>query len=356
MKRALVLGGGGARGAFQVGMLEELIVQQKLDFQIIRGVSVGALNAAFLAQASTAGNSQEALAEKVQELKEIWLTEISGNKSVFKRRLGYLGVVLGKNSLYSLEPLRNLIERRLSLEALRTSGRNFAVGTCSLVSGRYAEWRPDHPRFVDKLVASASIPVVFPFVDFPEEQHVLVDGGVRNITPLSTTLREKPDETYVLLTSRVIRTDRQLPDSAVEEFDYQFWQDNRLGTRVSGVDVLERIIEILSDEIYLEDIRAALQWNRLADLVQEVEKALEKIAKIPLPLSRAVEALRAYLDRLMRRFIHIYVLAPRRWFNEDAEPGKKNLATDFDPVLIEKAIEHGREVARQRDKWVWPPV
>ncbi|MBI3469491.1 MAG: patatin-like phospholipase family protein, partial [Planctomycetes bacterium] len=61
MKRALVLAGGGARGAYQVGMLQELVVNQGLDFTIIRGVSVGALNAAFLAQAPTKPNSLAAL-------------------------------------------------------------------------------------------------------------------------------------------------------------------------------------------------------------------------------------------------------------------------------------------------------
>ena len=40
MARALVLGGGGARGAFQVGMLLELVGTKQLDFTILRGVSV----------------------------------------------------------------------------------------------------------------------------------------------------------------------------------------------------------------------------------------------------------------------------------------------------------------------------
>ena len=51
MNRALILGGGGARGAYQVGMLDVLVNELELDFQIMRGVSIGALNAAFLAQA-----------------------------------------------------------------------------------------------------------------------------------------------------------------------------------------------------------------------------------------------------------------------------------------------------------------
>ena len=50
-RRALVLSGGGAKGSFQIGAMEELILNRGLDFEILCGVSVGALNASFLAQA-----------------------------------------------------------------------------------------------------------------------------------------------------------------------------------------------------------------------------------------------------------------------------------------------------------------
>ena len=46
---ALVMSGGGARGAFELGVLDYLIRDKGLDFQVITGVSVGALNAAMFA-------------------------------------------------------------------------------------------------------------------------------------------------------------------------------------------------------------------------------------------------------------------------------------------------------------------
>ncbi len=177
MTRALVLAGGGARGAYQAGMLQELVVNKELDFQILRGVSVGALNAAFLAQASTQGNSLSNLKKKVESLYNLWRYEIKGNHSVYAERGGFAGIVVGKDSLYSLEPLRALIEKHVNLEYLRNSGRDFRVGTVSLVSARYNECGPDDPYFMDKLIASASIPVVFPYVDLKSAKDVLVDGG-----------------------------------------------------------------------------------------------------------------------------------------------------------------------------------
>ena len=189
MNRALVLSGGGARGAFQVGMLRELVINQGLDFQIIRGVSVGSLNAAFLAQAPTGADSQAELAKKVGELLNLWQNEITGNHSIYADRTGFPGLVVGADSLYSLKPLRSLVENNLSIDAIKSSGRDFAVGTVSLVSGRYEEWRAGDDAFFERFIASSSIPVVFPYVDIPDKDDVLVDGGVRNVTPLTSAFR-----------------------------------------------------------------------------------------------------------------------------------------------------------------------
>ena len=71
MKRALVLAGGGARGSYQVGMLRELVLSQGLDCQVIRGMSVGALNAAFLVQAPSQGDFLANLKRKAQGLTEL---------------------------------------------------------------------------------------------------------------------------------------------------------------------------------------------------------------------------------------------------------------------------------------------
>ncbi len=337
MKRALVLGGGGARGAFQVGMLEELVLHRGLDFQILRGVSVGALNAAFLAQAPTADDSLANLQAKVRELSALWRQEIEGNHSVYGHRAGgFAALAAGADSLYTVEPLKKLIERHLDLEALRRSGRDFAVGTVSLVSGRYQEWRPEDPQFLDKLVASTAIPVVFPYVDTGKD--VLVDGGVRDITPLGSAFATDAEEIYVLLTSRVEpNPDGTLPTSTVPEHTYRQWSDNWLGTKVGALDVLKRVVEILTDEIYLGDIRGALEWNRI---VAAAEHALEGLRGAR--RQRLEEALAA----IGKRFVPLKVLAPREWYGSD------NSSTTFDPALIARAIAHGRQVAAHHDLWL----
>jgi NTE family protein len=356
VKRALVLSGGGARGAFQVGMLRELVINRGLDFQVIRGVSVGSLNAAYLAQASTQGDSLANLAQQVERLEAVWRDEIQGNSSVYKKRWGVAGVALGADSLYSLGPLRALIEKSVDVEAIKTSGRDFAVGTVSLISGRYGEWSADAEHFLERLVASSSIPVIFPLVRLEREQEVLVDGGVRNITPLSSAFRAQPDELYVLLASRMVREGNSMPDSAAEAHPYQQWEDNWLGTRVSAIDVLKRTVDLLSDEAYLDDLRTALRWNRVIECVEQVIEAGTGDEARSAAVSEAADRCQTVLKDVRKRRVQIFVIAPRQWFNEEAREGERNSAVDFNPELIRRAIQHGQQVAADPHLWLWPPT
>lgn len=341
MKRALVLAGGGARGAFQVGMLQTLVKNKGLDFTIIRGVSVGALNAAILAKAKTDGDSLANLGNAVDELSALWTQEITENKSIYKERTGgYPGLALGADSLYSVEPLKRLIERHVDLDALKGSGRDFKVGTVSLVTGFYGEWDAGASNFLQKLLASTAIPVVFPYVDITSEQDVLVDGGTRNISPLSSAFKTEPNEIYVLLTSRIVPENGELPESTVLANRYEQWVDN-WGSKVSGIDVLERAVEILVDEIYLDDLRGAMDWNKVIRSISQAQVDAPDHIK---PLFNGIDAV---LKSVKKRDVMLHVIGPQKLY------GEKNSALDFSPDQIRRAIEHGREVASDPSLWVW---
>lgn len=339
-KRALVLGGGGARGSYQVGMLEHLVRELGLDFQIIRGVSVGALNAAYLAQASVEGDSLENLKRQIVKLKELWTKRIDGNSSVYKNRAGtYAGLLAGADSLFSLEPLKKLIKSDLDMTRLKESGRDFKVGYASLVSGKYFEARADADHFFEKLVASATIPVVFPHIELDGD--ALVDGGVRNITPLNSAFSGKPDEIYVLLTSKTIFTNNAMPSNGVVPHNEAQWKDNFLGTKVNGFDVLERTLDIVTDEVYLDDIRNVITWNQVAKAVGDADKtATTAEAKAAIDIVKGAPAI------AKKRYVKLFVLAPQEWY------GDENKSTEFSPKLIAHAIEHGKEVAKNPKLWL----
>ena len=67
-RRALVMSGGGAKGAFELGAIDYLVNDLKLDFDVISGVSTGSLNAAMLAQ----GRGYEGLKAQLRDLKREW--------------------------------------------------------------------------------------------------------------------------------------------------------------------------------------------------------------------------------------------------------------------------------------------
>ncbi len=350
MKRALLLAGGGARGAYQVGMLRKLVLEQGLDFDIIRGVSVGALNGAFLAEAPTGAGSIDNLKAQVQKLTELWREEIRGNDSIYTKRFGgFAAFAVGADSLFKLGPLKKLINKHISVSELQASGRNFAVGTVSLVTGKYERFEPTAPNFLTKLLASASIPVVFPQVEIESEEKVLVDGGVRNISPVGGCLVEEPDEIWVLLTSKLIRKGRELPSSAAPENEFDDWDDSAFGTKVSGLDVLARTVELLTDEIYLDDLRGVIHSSTLRRKFRDLHESLDPSALSP-EIAAKLDAVQKCLDSHQRKPVDVKIIAPREFYGDD------NSAIEFDPDLIEQAIHHGECVAGDENCWVWPPV
>ncbi len=109
---------------------------------------------------------------------------------------------------------------------------------------------------------------------------------------------------------------------------------------MGGVDVLKRTVEILSDEIYLDDLRGALSWNSVLKSIHEVVAAARK-GKLGPAMKKALERLQQSTGK---KRVSLYVLAPRQWF------GTTNSATEFSPALITEAIEHGYQVAADREK------
>src|SRR5207245_6901878 len=59
-RRALVLSGGGSKGAFEVGVLQRLMGDERADYDLLCGTSVGAINAAYIAQ-TPLGQPREAI-------------------------------------------------------------------------------------------------------------------------------------------------------------------------------------------------------------------------------------------------------------------------------------------------------
>jgi NTE family protein len=204
MRRALVLPGGGAKGSWQVGACEHLIAERGYWFDVVTGVSAGAVNAATLAQA----RDQDQLSAELEHLRAVWLS-LRGNYDVYRRRwLGALGTLLARQaSLYQAGPLREVLERHIDPSRVAASPITLRVGYVDLLSGVYRTAGNDHPTLVDAVLASCALPLVFPPVPLHNGAELAVDGGLRGGTPLADALRAlaeapgsgaEPDEVWVV--------------------------------------------------------------------------------------------------------------------------------------------------------------
>src|SRR6266536_1134910 len=175
--RALVLSGGGSRGAFEVGVADYLINDLGLDFQVIAGVSTGSLNAVMLAQ----GRGPDGLRAQLAALKDPWFGVKSSDDVYTTRFFGKVLAFVLKDSIYSSKPVRQKIWQQVAPERLRGSGRELRIGAVGLESGAYHAIDQRNPEVREWALASASMPLFFPPVRIGDEAAVY--GGMRSGTP-----------------------------------------------------------------------------------------------------------------------------------------------------------------------------
>jgi predicted acylesterase/phospholipase RssA len=208
MRNALVLSGGGAWGSWQVGACEHLVLERGLWFDVITGVSVGAINGATLAH----GHDHGGLQSHFRRLRDWWFS-VTGNHNVYLRRpFAALGMAFGRwNSLFDVTPLREeVLGKEIDPVQVAASPVQLRVGYVDLRTRRYRTAGNDHPRLREALLASATIPLVFPPTRL-ETGEVGVDGGLHHAAPLDDALEalselppeaEPPNIWVILLSPR----------------------------------------------------------------------------------------------------------------------------------------------------------
>lgn len=187
MTTAFVLSGGGSLGAVQVGMLLALS-DRRITPDLLVGTSVGALNAAYLGgDPGPAG---------VRRLAEVW--ERLRRADVFPTPgTAALAALAGRGDhLVSSSPLRRLIESNLPYDQLEHATLPVTVVATEVTTG-YEVVLSSGPA-TDAVLASASLPGVFPPVRLGD--HLLMDGGVVNNTPISVARSLGADRIVVVPT------------------------------------------------------------------------------------------------------------------------------------------------------------
>ena len=212
---ALVLSGGGARGAYQVGVLKAIAEWLPEDapcpFEVLVGTSAGALNAAAI------GARAHSLREAVESLEEVWsnfrVEQVmqAGSLTMLRSGLHWMVSLLSAGwiakpprSLFDTSPLHRLLARVVPLDQIPAqiaAGRlhALAVATTSYTTGQAVafydgtddiqDWhrvrRAGRRRRIDLdvLMASAAIPFIFPASSIDGNHYG--DGAMRQLAPLS---------------------------------------------------------------------------------------------------------------------------------------------------------------------------
>lgn len=227
-RTAIVLPGGGARSAYQVGVLKALASGTPrgapLPFGIVTGTSAGGILAALLASHAKDFHAG------VEEIERFWRNfhvnlvfdaSLGAMLRSGSRLLGTLAtggmLVKPPHALLDTAPLRHTLERHVNLARIRHSLdkgylQSVAVSASSYSSARsitfydctteVPEWSRAWRRGVktdiglDHLMASAAVPFVFPPVHIDGEW--FGDGAMRHTAPLSPALRLGAERIVVL--------------------------------------------------------------------------------------------------------------------------------------------------------------
>ncbi len=227
-KTALVLPGGGARGAFQVGVLKaiaELVPRGTVNpFGIISGTSAGAINSVVLA--AKARRFRVAVAE----LERVWAhfrchhVYRTDNLAMLKSSMQWLGALITGGTLVRMpkslldnSPLRELLHRNvrfpriehgieqgwLDAVTVTAAGYGSAKSTSFFdATEGHSEWSRTRRCGVrsrlnlDHLMASIAVPMIFPPVRIGNEY--FGDGAMRQATPLSPAVHLGADRILVV--------------------------------------------------------------------------------------------------------------------------------------------------------------
>jgi NTE family protein len=227
MKRvALVLAGGAARGAYEVGVVDHVVhevaksLKQDIRFDILCGTSVGALNACGLAAWAHEGR------DAVKRMRDVWheldlaslvRTDVRGVLSALRLRRGDFpareggildpsGIEAVVKSSIPFEHIQANLEAGL-VHALTVSTTHVSSGRTVVfvqtADGKLPPWSQDptiEPRAVritaNHALASAAIPILFRSVRIDGEFHC--DGGLRQNVPLSPARRLGADAVLVI--------------------------------------------------------------------------------------------------------------------------------------------------------------
>jgi len=181
--RALVLSGGGGRGAYECGVYKFLELTGILP-DILVGTSIGAINAAAIASGRSAA-----------ELERLWLTTRTKDVQRFWRLSPW-------KSIYDTTPWRKTLRRFIDFDALTHTDKRLLIAATEIETGQLRIFDNHETSLTPAhVLASCSIPLLYPWTKVGKRHYW--DGAIMANTPLAGAIDAGADEILVVLLSPV---------------------------------------------------------------------------------------------------------------------------------------------------------
>lgn len=326
MPDALVVSGGGSKGAFAVGAVKYLLQERGLDFDILAGTSTGALVTTLVAADG---------ADSVPILEGEYTS--AGPGTIIEER-DPPAAILRASSLYTARGLQQRIRTLITEERfrrLRDSGRTLILATVELESGRLIYWYTGpgalrtahgearrittHGTLMRALLASASIPVAMPPVTIDGRSYM--DGGIREYAPIEATLDAGATDIHVVM----LAPEPGTKPPAAPPFD-----------RI--LEIGRRSLELLMEEAGENDLRAARVFTDARRYLDDLAGALRSDHGWT---QDQVDALFRSVGTplLGRRAASLRVIRPAALLDGDT--------LEFDPEIMRRNLRLGFDRARE---------
>ena len=354
---ALVLGGGGARAAYQAGVIRSIARRHpKLRFPILTGVSAGAINATFLASfegtpteaADALGNLWDTLTVDRVFCANVWA--LVKNFFNWGCRLASCGLRVGPEprGLVDTEPLRRMLQsavgggsgeipglaRNIASDAVRA----LAVTTVDYGTGQSVVWiqgrdvrpwrKPQRLGIstkigVEHVMASAALPLFFPAVRLGNGWHG--DGGIRLAPPFAPALKLGAHR-ILAISTRYNRSQEEADHTAVRGYP-------------PPAQILGQLMNAIFLDLFDEDAQRIERLNSLAEnQPPDVRTDLRRVSTLVLRPSQDLGRLAAEFEP---RLPPAFRWATRGLGTRDTESPDALSLIMFQPDYTQRLMELG---------------
>eukprot|EP00811_Abedinium_folium_P001280 NODE_1116_length_2601_cov_7.734842.p1 GENE.NODE_1116_length_2601_cov_7.734842~~NODE_1116_length_2601_cov_7.734842.p1 ORF type:complete len:729 (-),score=166.57 NODE_1116_length_2601_cov_7.734842:281-2467(-) len=245
-RTALVLSSGGARGAFEAGLLEGICQSPSRkdlrdSWSLVAGTNVGGIMAAFLAQFEQGLQCSHAVPRVAQfwktikssislyasPVRELSRTMCLGN---LVSKIASVTAFFGKGGLCSLEPLERVVDFEINAQHIKDSGMGLRIVATELATAWQHWWDEFDDGVLDGIKATFSAaPYIFPYkATGPKGESWYMDGTIVDHAPIIKALEEGADRVIALITVPNTMEGAVIKDPASES------EKDELGIRIVG--------------------------------------------------------------------------------------------------------------------------